>query len=189
MDSSQQALQTNEKLFSNFKLVFLILTKKKMKNIQTNKEVWILIKLQCFIYQWITLNKLYQLIEKSFSNFNFVSKLLAENRKIFKPCEYWYKCKCIMYQWIWLDKLFKLFKSLESFFQISESFFKLVTIFLSNSGVRFMHARRGTHLCWTVRVLVSIYAAWFPIRWYLHLSCFAFFSQVVHLLKHHCLEY
>ena len=31
----------------------------------------------------------------------------------------------IVYQWIWLKKLYKL---MESFFQISESFFELVTI-------------------------------------------------------------
>ena len=32
------------------------------------------------------------------------------------------------------------------FFQISESFFELTTIFYNNSGVGFMHVRRGRHL-------------------------------------------
>ena len=38
MDSSQQALQTNEKLFSNFKLVFGILTE-KLKILAENRKI------------------------------------------------------------------------------------------------------------------------------------------------------
>ena len=62
MDFSQQAPQTTGKIFSNFNLVFKILAKKqkfgKLKNIQKNIKEWILIKLQCVIYQWIHLNEL-----------------------------------------------------------------------------------------------------------------------------------
>ena len=32
----------------------------KSKNIQTIREAWILIKVQCIIYQWIWLDKLYE---------------------------------------------------------------------------------------------------------------------------------
>ena len=45
----------------------------------------------------------------------------------------------------------KLYKQID-FFCISESFFESIAIFLNNSGVRFMHAWRGRHLCWTARV-------------------------------------
>ena len=41
--------------------------------------------------------------------------------------------QCVLYQWIRLDKLYEL-HLMESIFQISESFFELVTIFkLTNS--------------------------------------------------------
>ena len=72
------------KSFFEFQIRFLIFVWKPIF-FQTNSEAWILIKLQCVLYQWIRLNELYKLIE--------------------------------------------------SFFQISESFFELVTIFKNNSGV------------------------------------------------------
>ena len=57
----------------------------KSKNIETNSEAWVLIKVQCVIYQWIRLDKLYKLMERFFSNleFVFVFELLTENPKIF----------------------------------------------------------------------------------------------------------
>ena len=36
---------------------------RKLKNIQTNSEAWILIKFQFFMCQWICINKLYKLME------------------------------------------------------------------------------------------------------------------------------
>ena len=41
--------------------VYEFLAKKQKKN-QKNSEAWILIKLQCVIYQWIHLNELYKLM-------------------------------------------------------------------------------------------------------------------------------
>ena len=35
----------------------------------------------------------------------------------------------------------------ESFFEISESFFELMTIFQNNSGIWFMQANLGRYLC------------------------------------------
>ena len=79
-----------------------------------NSEPWILIEVQCIIYQWICLDKL-QTDGKLFSNFIF--ELMAKNQKIVKRIERREYCsKCIViYQWICLDKLYKL---VESFFQI-----------------------------------------------------------------------
>ena len=135
MDSFRRALQTNEKFFFSKFQISVRNFDRKPKNFQTNREAWILIKLQCIIYQWIWLDKLYKLMERFVSNFNWVFKLLAENRKIFKPLEYWSKCNvAIIYQWIWLDKLYKL---MESFFSI----FGII------SCVGFMQARCGRHLC------------------------------------------
>ena len=54
------------------------------KNIQTKSEAWILIKIQCVIYQLIRLDKLYKQREIFFSNFKLVFEFLSENRKIFK---------------------------------------------------------------------------------------------------------
>ena len=48
------------------------------------------------------------------------------------------------YQWIRLDKLYKL---MESFFFQLQNHFELTTFYLNNSGVEFMHAWRGRHLC------------------------------------------
>ena len=48
--------------------------------------------------------------------FKFQFQIIGQNRKIFKPREYWLKCN-------------KLCKLMESFFQISESIFEFVTIF------------------------------------------------------------
>ena len=44
----------------------------KSKNIETNSKAWVLIKVQCVIYQWIRLDKLYKLVESFFKNFEFV---------------------------------------------------------------------------------------------------------------------
>ena len=67
MDSSREALQTNGKLFFLISNSFSNISQKP-KNIQTNREAWILVKVQCVIYQWIRLDMLYKLIE-AFSKF------------------------------------------------------------------------------------------------------------------------
>ena len=90
---SGQALHTNVKLFSNY-------WPKTKKNILTNIEAWILIKVQCFIYQWIRLDKVYKFLNKeslflilySFSNY------WPKTKKIFKRIErreYWSKCNVL----------------------------------------------------------------------------------------------
>ena len=50
-----------------------------------------MIKVQCVIYQWIRLDKLYKLMEIFFSNleFVFVFELLTENPKIFNNKQGW----------------------------------------------------------------------------------------------------
>ena len=48
--------------FYNFKFVFKDLAENQ-KNIRTNSEAWILIKVHCFIYKWIRLDKFYKLME------------------------------------------------------------------------------------------------------------------------------
>ena len=50
---------------SFFQICFELLAE-KTTNIQTNIEVRILIKVQCFIYQWIHFHKLYELKESFF---------------------------------------------------------------------------------------------------------------------------
>ena len=57
IDLTLQALQTYGK-FSNYC--------RKSTNIQMNSELWILIKVQCVIYQWISLDKLNKLMESFF---------------------------------------------------------------------------------------------------------------------------
>ena len=78
MDSSQQALQTTVmEIF--FKFIFGIIGEQP-KNIQTNSEAWILVKVQYVIYQWIRLDKLYKLMESFFFQ---ISKLFFESTTIF----------------------------------------------------------------------------------------------------------
>ena len=49
--------------FPSFELVFEFVAKNQ-KNFKMDSEVWILIKVQCVIYQCIWLNKLYKLMER-----------------------------------------------------------------------------------------------------------------------------
>ena len=68
MDSSQRALQTNEKFFfSNFNLVFEILAEnwKILKKRIVRLEHWSKCNV-LGIYQWIRLNELYKLMESFF---------------------------------------------------------------------------------------------------------------------------
>ena len=48
--------------FFKFQIRFWIFGQ-KTKNFQTNSKAWVLIKLQCVIYQWIRFDKLYKLME------------------------------------------------------------------------------------------------------------------------------
>ena len=75
---SRRALQTNRKLFSDFEFLARNRIKKK------NSKTWILIKLQCVLYQWIRLNELYKLMESFFQILNSLLKFLAKNQKYFK---------------------------------------------------------------------------------------------------------
>ena len=54
--------------FSTFRICFRIIDRKP-KNSQSNREVWILIKGQCVIYQWICLDKPYKLMGSFFFKF------------------------------------------------------------------------------------------------------------------------
>ena len=87
MDSSQRALQTNGKIFSNFEFVFEFLAENHFFFFQKNSEAWILIKLQCVIYQWIRfneLNELYKQMESFFFYFEVVFEFwpITENFSI-----------------------------------------------------------------------------------------------------------
>ena len=98
MDSSQWSLQTKEKLFSNFELVFEILAENlkygtKTKNINKNSEALILIKLQCVSFDlWGKhLNELYKLMETFFFKF-------GQKTKFFKRIarrEHWSNCNVL----------------------------------------------------------------------------------------------
>ena len=74
MDSYRRSLQTNGKLSFKFQIRFWI-NGRKPKNIQTNSVVWILIKVQCVIYQWVRLDKLYKLMENFFLNFGIIFRI------------------------------------------------------------------------------------------------------------------
>ena len=142
-----QWIRVNElyKLMESFFQIRFRIIGQKPKNIKTNSEAWISIKVQCVIYQWIRHDKFYKQMEYFFSNFEFVFELLAENRKIFKWISrrgYWSKWNVLaICKWIRLNELYKL---MESFLHISKSFFQLTTVFWNNSGVVFMHARWGS---------------------------------------------
>ena len=88
MDSSQQALQINEKLFYKFQICFRNVDRKP-KNIQKNSsEAWILIKVKCDIYQWIWLDKLYKLWS-FFSNFGIIFRISCNFFKIIVALGLW----------------------------------------------------------------------------------------------------
>ena len=71
-----------------------------------------------------------------FFKFQIHFRINGRNHKVFKRiarCKYLSKCNVLyLYQWIRLDKLYRL---MESFLQISKSFFELPTIFKNNCGV------------------------------------------------------
>ena len=84
MDSFQQTLQTNGKLFSKFLIRFWIFGQKP-KFFQNNSKALILMKLQSVIYQWIRLNELtLENNEKCFFNFKLVFKIFPKTRN-FQP--------------------------------------------------------------------------------------------------------
>ena len=59
---------------------------RKPNIIQKNSEAWILIKVQCVLYQWISFDTLFKL-NGGFSNLVIIFELLAEKQKIFKRIE------------------------------------------------------------------------------------------------------
>ena len=91
MNSSQRALQTNRKLFSNFEFVFDFLAENFSKERGVNIDQIAI----CHISMDSSQRALQTNNNFFFSNFNFVFKLLAENRKIFKPREYRLKCNAL----------------------------------------------------------------------------------------------
>ena len=99
----------------------------KRKTFKQIAVAWILlIKVQCVICQWISLNELYKLPNgKLFTNFKLVFESLAENQKIFKRIlmrEYWWKCNALYINGFDLTRSTKLWKA---FFLILESYFEL----------------------------------------------------------------
>ena len=70
------------KTLKNFKFIFELMVEKS-KNIETNSEAWVLIKVQCVIYQWIRLDKLYKLMERFFFQIS----------NLFLFLNYWLKIK------------------------------------------------------------------------------------------------
>ena len=90
---------------------------RKPKNITRNSEAWILIKVQCVIYQWIQLDKLYKLMESffqisiSFLNFDRKPNFFQKNREAWMVT----KLQCVIYLSIRPNELYKL---IESFIQI-----------------------------------------------------------------------
>ena len=84
---------------SSFVFKLLAENQKKKIIIKKNSEVWILIKLQCVICQWIRLNELYKVkrdflkFQISFWNCGRKPKLLSRNRKLFKRVV-WRESKC-----------------------------------------------------------------------------------------------
>ena len=77
MDLSQRALETNVKLFSNFQ--FLAEDQNFFKGI-LRSEYWSNCNV-LYMYQWISLDKLYKLMESLFFFLNSFFELLAENSK------------------------------------------------------------------------------------------------------------
>ena len=82
MDLSLRALQTNGNLFFKFQISFRIIGRKPKKNIQTNSEAWIFIKVQSIIATSMDLS--WQVLQTNgnvFPNFKLVFELLVENLK------------------------------------------------------------------------------------------------------------
>ena len=113
MDSSRQALQTNR---NPFQIRFWI-NGRKQKNIETNSESWILIKVQYVIHKWIRLDMLYKLLT-AFFKFRTSFRIIGRKTKnIQTNTEAWIliKVPCDIYQWICLDMLYKLMKAFFKF--------------------------------------------------------------------------
>ena len=129
MDLSQRALQTNGKLFSKFQILFWSFGQKP-KNIEKNSKAWILIKLQCALYQLFRPNKLYKHTISFFFKFNSFRNFGRNPKNIQTNSEasILIKLQCVVYQWIILDELFKLMKFF--FFLISGFFFLFSCNFL-----------------------------------------------------------
>ena len=114
------------KVFFNFQIRFRI-NGQKHKNIETNSQAWILIKVQCVIYQRIRLDKLYKLMGNFFKFWiTFLNYWQKTEKNIRTNSEAWIliKAQCVIYQWIRLNKLYKL---MESFFSNIELVFELLT--------------------------------------------------------------
>ena len=72
-------LTSTKKLMENFFQIsnsFSNYVDRRRKNIQMNREAWILMKVQCvvYLYQWIRLNKLHKLMDFFFQISNYMPK-------------------------------------------------------------------------------------------------------------------
>ena len=129
MDSSQRALQTYGKLYTNFKFVFEFLAEnRKFFKRKARREYW-----------W-NCNELYKLMESFFFFFFLLFfEILAENRRFGPKTEKYskeyrgvnidQKAQCFIYKWIRLYELYKLYN--EFFFKLRIRFrnFARKTIF------------------------------------------------------------
>ena len=98
MDSSQQALQSNGKFFfSNFELASFW---NFGKSVKYSKELWV-VNIDQIAIRYMSMDSSQrdlQTCRKLFSNFEFVFKFLAKNRKFFKRIvmrEYWSNCNVL----------------------------------------------------------------------------------------------
>ena len=89
-----------------------------------------------------TKNKAFFQISNSFFNYWLETIIFKQIAR----CEYWSKCNVLaIYQWIRLNELYE---KMESFFFFNfEIIFQINYNFYNNSGVGFIHACWGRHLC------------------------------------------
>ena len=102
---------STELMESFFQISYLFVSKilaENRKNIRTNSEAWILIKVQCFMYQWILFDKFYKLMEVFFLLRIRYRNIGPKPGNIRTNREAWIliKVQCFIYQWIRLDMLY-----------------------------------------------------------------------------------
>ena len=110
---STSSTEKIKSFFFKFQINFQIIGRKP-KNIQMNSEAWILIRVQCVIYQWIRLDKLYKLMETFFFKFRIRFQIIERKPKNIQTnseARILLKFHCIIYQWTRLDKFYKLMES------------------------------------------------------------------------------
>ena len=153
MNSSRQALQTIGELFSNFELVFefLVESRKFFKRIarleyyqSTTSYIW---SMDSFRQALQTNGKLFQ-ISNSFSNYWPKQKNIQTNSDV------WILIKVQYVRSINVSQQALQING-KLFFQISESFFELITLFKIILAFGLGMRGGGRHLCWSANVLVQ----------------------------------